>query len=42
MTGDDVKALQAALISNNYHCGLSGANGVYGKDTAYAVAAFKR
>lgn len=39
--GDDVKALQAALIANNYHCGVEGADGVYAKNTAYAVRCFQ-
>lgn len=37
MRGDDVKALQTALIAAGYHCGASGADGVFGKYTAYAV-----
>ena len=41
MQGDDVQALQRALIEKNYHCGVSGANGIYGKDTAYAVRCFQ-
>lgn len=39
--GDDVKALQNALIANNYHCGRDGADGVFGKNTAYAVRCFQ-
>lgn len=41
MEGDDVKALQAALIANNYHCGVTGIDGIYGKNTAYAVRCFQ-
>ena len=41
MKGDDVKALQAALIANNYHCGVTGIDGIYGKNTAYAVRCFQ-
>lgn len=41
MHGDDVKALQAALIANNYHCGVEGTDGVYAKNTAYAVRCFQ-
>lgn len=41
MQGDDVKALQAALIAHGYHCGVNGANGVYGRETAYAVRCFQ-
>lgn len=41
MQGDDVQALQRTLIEKNYHCGVSGANGIYGKDTAYAVRCFQ-
>lgn len=41
MKGDDVKALQAALIARNYHCGVTGIDGVYGRNTAYAVRCFQ-
>ena len=41
MKGEDVKALQAALIARGYHCGVSGANGVYERNTAYAVRCFQ-
>lgn len=41
MKGDDVKALQAALIAHNYHCGIEGASGTYEKHTAYAVRCFQ-
>ena len=37
IVGKDVKAIQTALIKKGYHCGLEGANGVYNKDTAFAV-----
>lgn len=39
--GDDVKALQTALIAAGYHCGATGADGVFGKNTAYAVRCFQ-
>lgn len=41
MRGDDVKALQTALIERNYHCGTNGADGTYGRLTAYAVRCFQ-
>lgn len=41
MKGEDVKALQAALIASGYHCGASGASGVYERNTAYAVRCFQ-
>lgn len=41
MRGDDVKALQTALIERNYHCGVNGADGTYGRLTAYAVRCFQ-
>ena len=41
MNGDDVKALQEALIARNYHCGIAGADGIYAKNTAYAVRCFQ-
>lgn len=34
MKGDDVRAVQLALIASGYPCGASGANGVYGRETA--------
>lgn len=39
--GDDVKALQTALIAAGYHCGATGADGIFGKNTAYAVRCFQ-
>jgi len=39
--GDDVKALQTALIARGYHCGATGVDGVYGRNTAYAVRCFQ-
>lgn len=39
--GNDVKALQTALIAAGYHCGVTGADGVFGKNTAYAVRCFQ-
>lgn len=41
MNGDDVKALQEALIARNYHCGIAGADGIYAKNTAYAIRCFQ-
>lgn len=41
MKGNDVKALQAALIANNYHCGKDGVSGVYERHTAHAVRCFQ-
>lgn len=41
MKGEDVKALQAALIVRGYHCGASGASGVYERNTAYSVRCFQ-
>lgn len=41
MKGEDVKALQDALIARGYHCGASGASGVYERNTAYAVRCFQ-
>lgn len=41
MKGEDVKALQTALIARGYHCGASGASGVYERNTAYAVRCFQ-
>lgn len=38
---DRVKALQTALIERNYHCGTNGADGTYGRLTAYAVRCFQ-
>ena len=41
MKGDDVRAVQLALIASGYPCGASGANGVYGRETAQAVRHFQ-
>lgn len=41
MKGEDVKALQDTLIARGYHCGASGASGVYERNTAYAVRCFQ-
>ena len=41
MQGDDVRAVQRALIAARYHCGVNGANGVYGRETAHAVRCFQ-
>ena len=32
---------QTALIERNYHCGTNGADGTYGRLTAYAVRCFQ-
>jgi hypothetical protein len=39
--GDDVKAIQEALIANHLQCGVDGANGIYNAATAYAVRMFQ-
>ncbi|WP_277669070.1 peptidoglycan-binding protein [Caproiciproducens galactitolivorans] len=41
MKGDDVKALQTALIARGFHCGIGGASGIYEKNTALAVRHFQ-
>lgn len=41
MRGDDVRALQTALIAAGYMCGTSGTDGIYGNDTLKAVRAFQ-
>lgn len=41
MQGEDVRAVQRALIAARYHCGVNGANGVYGRETAHAVRCFQ-
>lgn len=41
MKGQDVKALQTALIARGYHCGVAGANGIFGRETAHAVRCFQ-
>jgi peptidoglycan hydrolase-like protein with peptidoglycan-binding domain len=41
MKGEDVKALQTALIARGYHCGTAGANGIFGRETAHAVRCFQ-
>lgn len=41
MKGDDVKALQAALIDRKYHCGATGIDGIFGRNTAHAVRCFQ-
>lgn len=41
MKGDDVRAVQLALIASGYPCGASGANGVYGRETVQAVRRFQ-
>ena len=41
MVGDDVKELQASLISLNFSCGKWGADGEFGSATTAAVRAFQ-
>ena len=41
-SGSDVKKLQKALISAGYDVGSTGADGVYGKNTAAAVKAYQK
>lgn len=41
MRGEDVKAVQRELTALNYHCGSSGIDGLFGKDTEKAVKAFQ-
>lgn len=41
MKGEDVKELQTALIARGYHCGIAGANGIFGRETAHAVRCFQ-
>lgn len=41
MKGDDVKAVQTALIAHKYNCGATGVDGIFGKNTAYAVRCFQ-
>lgn len=40
--GNDVKELQKTLIKKGYSCGKYGADGIFGNDTALAVAKFQR
>ena len=42
MKGEDVRAVQQALISKGYSCGGSGADGQYGSNTAEAVKRFQK
>lgn len=39
--GEDVKALQSALIARGFGCGAMGADGIYGRFTAQAVRHFQ-
>ena len=41
MRGDDVKAIQRALINRGFSCGADGADGIFGKRTDLAVRAFQ-
>lgn len=41
MRGDDVQALQAALIAHDYHCGPDSTTGIFGRHTAHAVRCFQ-
>ena len=42
MKGEDVQAMQRALISRGYSCGASGADGQFGAGTESAVKAFQK
>lgn len=42
MKGEDVKALQSALIAKGYSCGNTGADGEFGKNTESAVKSFQK
>ena len=42
MKGEDVKALQSALIGKGYSCGGTGADGEFGKNTESAVKSFQK
>lgn len=42
LRGEDVRAVQNALISKGYSCGSSGADGQYGSNTAEAVKCFQK
>ncbi|MCL2575734.1 MAG: peptidoglycan-binding protein [Defluviitaleaceae bacterium] len=41
MTGKDVSATHNALIEKGLHCGKESEQGIYGKNTAYAVRVFQ-
>lgn len=41
MNGEDVRALQQTLVNAGYDVGKAGADGIYGRDTAKAVAAYQ-
>lgn len=41
MKGEDVQAVQAALIAQKLFCGVEGVNGMYGASTALAVRHFQ-
>ena len=41
-SGEDVKRLQQALIQGGYSVGATGADGIYGKNTAAAVRSYQR
>lgn len=42
MSSSDVKKMQNALINAGYSVGKSGADGIWGKDTAAALSAYKK
>lgn len=42
MNGDDVRAVQGALIAKGYSCGSTGADGEFGSNTQKAVEAFQK
>ena len=39
--GDDVTAVQNALIAQGIHCGIGGASGIYNAETAQAVRLYQ-
>ena len=41
MSGEDVAAVQAALIENGLHVGTDSEKGIYGAKTAFAVRHFQ-
>ena len=42
LKGQDVRAVQRALLAKGYSCGNSGADGVFGRQTEQAVRAFQK
>ncbi len=41
-SGEDVKYIQNCLISINYSCGASGADGKFGRNTEKAVISYQK